>query len=128
MGDTPEVVVGFGLNVHAQRFDGPLADIATSLRLQGIEQGRAAVLRALLTALEPVLEGFAGRGWPHLAAAYARRSTVLGQPIEVAAEGEHAPRHGTAERLDDEGALWVRPEDGAPFVVRTADVWLAPSR
>lgn len=125
-GTTPEVVVGFGLNVHAERFDGSLADVATSLRMHGLEVGRAAVLRALLTGLEPALEAFFAHGWSSLAAAYEARSVVLGRTIEVDGEGEHGPRRGVAERLDEDGALWIRPPGAPPFAVRTADVWLTP--
>lgn len=130
VGDAPEVVVGFGLNVHGTAFPGPLAARATSLALcgGGRAPGRAELLAALLEGLEQALEPFMARGFAAVRERYVPWCATLGQPVAVGDAGQPAGGlRGVAERLDDDGALWVRPDGGGPPVrVDAADVWLVP--
>jgi len=130
VGDAPEVVVGFGINVHARVFPAPIADVATSIACHrdGGAPGRAELLASLLVALEGVLEPFLRGGFATVRERYLPCCEVLGRVVEVGDEmAPQGARRGTAERLDDDGALWVRPHDGGlPFRVESSDVWLVP--
>lgn len=130
-GRTPEITVGFGVNVHTAAFPSELQESATSLaRLMEHPPGRAEVLLALLAGLEPVLDSFFASGFPAVMARYIDACVTLGREVRI---GSHeAPQEATtatAERIDETGALWVTPEGGGPQTrVQTADVWLiAPS-
>lgn len=130
IGDAPEVVVGFGINVHTRAFPEPLQARATSLAVEqeGGAPGRAALLAELLLALEGAIEPFLREGFGAVRARYLPWCSVLGQVVEVGDQLTPATaRRAVAERLDDDGALWVRPVDGgAAFQVASSDVWLAP--
>lgn len=129
VGDVPEVVVGFGINVHAQVFTEPLAAVATSVaqHREGGAPGRAELLAALLLALEGAIEPFLRGGFPAVRERYVPWCETLGRAVEVGDETTpEGARRGTASHLDEDGALWVRPEAGGPaFRVESSDVWLA---
>jgi BirA family transcriptional regulator, biotin operon repressor / biotin---[acetyl-CoA-carboxylase] ligase len=132
VGDTPEVVVGFGINVHGTAFPGALTHVATSLAAhrEGGAPGRAELLAALLVGLEGAVEPFLRGGFGAVRARYLPSCVTLGREVDV---GDHAApagaRRGVAERLDEDGALWVRPHDGGPPVrVESSDVWLVRPR
>ena len=116
VGDAPEVVVGFGLNLGGDLPE-DLREIAVSLAELGHSGERASVLAALLAALEPVLEGFGDSGFASCRDRYEARSTILGRRIELDAGAF------TAEGFDDDGALLARPVAGGPQItVRSGDV------
>jgi BirA family biotin operon repressor/biotin-[acetyl-CoA-carboxylase] ligase len=95
-------VVGIGLNVTTESFPPELAEIATSLRLAGVELDTESVLAALLESLDEWLE--------------APAATVLGTWSEHdALQGERvrwAAGEGTALGIDATGALVVQTETG----------------
>lgn len=118
-GATPDVVVGFGINVRQREFPAELQ--ATSLMCelsQGTCPGRSAVLEAALVGLEGVLGSFFAGGFPAIRGRYEAHSAVVGRALkvgEVAVEGVG---------FDDDGALRVRPPGGASWRVESEDVWL----
>jgi BirA family biotin operon repressor/biotin-[acetyl-CoA-carboxylase] ligase len=128
VGDTPEVVVGFGLNVHGTAFPGPLAEVATSVaqHREGGAPGRAELLAGLLEALEGAIEPFLREGFSAVRDRYLPQCVTLGRVVDVGDQTAPAgARRGVAERLDEDGALWVRPQDGGPPErVESSDVWL----
>lgn len=130
VGEVPEVVVGFGINVHAREFTGPLAAVATSVarHREGGAPGRAELLAALLVALEGAVEPFLRGGFAAVRERYVPWCETLGREALVGDQAApEGARRGVAERLDEDGALWVRPADGGPaFRVESSDVWLAP--
>jgi BirA family biotin operon repressor/biotin-[acetyl-CoA-carboxylase] ligase len=130
VGERPEVVVGFGINVHAQEFPASLRGRATCLaeHVEGPTPGRATVLAAVLGSLEAALEPFLRRGFAAVRERYVAHCETLGRSVEVGdARDPAGARRGVAERLDDDGGLWVRPDDGGgSFRVESSDVWLAP--
>jgi BirA family transcriptional regulator, biotin operon repressor / biotin---[acetyl-CoA-carboxylase] ligase len=130
VGDTPEVVVGFGINVHAQVFPPALAGVATCVaqHRDGGGPGRAALLGALLLALEGVIEPFLREGFAAVRERYLAGCETLGREVQVGDEADPAgARRGVALRLDEDGALWVQPHGGgAAFAVESSDVWLQP--
>lgn len=137
-GDAPEVVVGFGLNVHPQEFPAALRGRATCLadhcsdrlsdRLPDRGPGRATLLAGLLVGLESAIEPFLRHGFGAVRARYVAHCETLGRVVEVGDVSAPAgARRGVAERLDDDGGLWVRPDDGGPpFRVESSDVWFVP--
>ncbi len=125
----PEIAIGFGVNVHSTGFPADLARKATSLALvMDDPPGRATLLAALLTGLEPVLDTFFGEGFSAIKARYLQACVTLGRSVRVGhRENPGNAVAATADRIDDSGALWVRPDDGGPPTkVQSADVWLAP--
>ncbi|MCX4243535.1 biotin--[acetyl-CoA-carboxylase] ligase [Paraliomyxa miuraensis] len=130
IGNVPEVVVGFGLNVHGRTFPEPLRALATSIALcrDGEVPGRAVLLAELLVALEGAIEPFLREGFAAVAERYLPSCEVLGRVVEVGdREAPDRARRAVAERLDQDGALWVRPVDGGPPLrVESSDVWIAP--
>lgn len=118
------VIIGIGLNVRTDFTGTDLEAQATSLeREAGHELDRHPILVDLLNALdrwmgqagEPVLME-AWRGW---LGTLGRRVTVYPQ------HGTAEPFQGTAEAVDDSGALLVRLDSGAVERVVAADVGLA---
>ncbi len=131
VGEEPQVVVGFGINVHTRSFPAALEGHATSLALAGrpgaAAPGRARLLAWLLASLQGALESFFRDGFAAVKERYLPHCSMLGQAIEVG-DPEHpaSARRGVAQRLDEDGALWVLPQgEGEPFRVDAADVWLA---
>lgn len=112
------VVAGIGIGVNLTEDDYPpeLRKIATSLRIEtGAEVDRTAFICAFLAELEELyglyqLEGFAPIQalWEANAVSLHKRVTV------VAAAG---PVTGMAERIDDNGALVLRLDDGSALPV-----------
>ena len=95
-------VLGIGVNVTTESFPPELEDIATSLRLAGCETAPAALLQALLSALDRWI------GAPPEAVldAWRSRDALKGERVRWA-DGE-----GVADGIDDSGALRVRTGDG----------------
>ncbi len=123
-GSSPDLVVGFGVNVLQREFPAELR--ATSLaRLlpEGTCPSRQEVLAAVLSGLEPVLHSFFVGGFPAIRAGYERHSAVFGRTLRVG--GVPAEAVG----FDDDGALRVRPTGGGPSRrVEAEDVWLGSGR
>lgn len=108
VGDSRMCVIGVGLNVLP--FDAPaVSDESGSgcACLHEIEPGITAPA-ALSRVAEPLvraLQDFEQRGFAPLARAYARRDLLRGQPVTTTQPGVE---RGTAEGVDDDGALRVR--------------------
>ena len=119
-GSTPDVVVGFGINVLQGKFPDDLR--ATSLAIElSLETcpSRLEVLEAVLMGLEGVLGRFFAGGFPAIRGAYEAHSAVVGQALMIG--GIVAEGVG----FDDDGALRVRPlGGGASRRVESEDVWL----
>ena len=119
-GSTPDVVVGFGINVLQRKFPDDLR--ATSLAIElSLETcpSRLEVLEAVLMGLEGVLGRFFAGGFPAIRGDYEAHSAVVGQALMIG--GIVAEGVG----FDDDGALRVRPlGGGASRRVESDDVWL----
>lgn len=122
----PDIVVGFGINVRRVARPPELAAIATSLEESGAGVlGRADVLARVLEALEPVLDEFRLSGFAGMRERYEAMCVSLGRVVEVSDATGHGRRRVFADRLDDDGALRVRPLDGGPSErVEAGDVHL----
>lgn len=107
------VVLGAGVNVNARPEDFPaeLREEATSVLIErGQAAPRALFAAACLTALEDWLDRHEERGFGAIREAWRERSVTLGRAVAVQVEGREV--RGTAEDLDETGALLVRTADG----------------
>lgn len=95
-------VLGVGLNVRTTEFPAELQDVATSLRLAGIDTDVEAILGAIL----PSLDRWLAAPHPAVVEAWRRRDAIRGERVRWAS-GE-----GTAAGIDDSGALLVEVENG----------------
>lgn len=120
-GMTEYLVIGAGVNVSHSREDfGPeVADMATSLALEGYSVSRSALAAAMieeLFRLSDCLGGDCG-DW---VAAYRRACVTLGRPVRLLwTQGQ---RQAEALDVDDQFGLVVRLEDGTVTTVRTGEV------
>ena len=106
--------LGIGLNVTTEGFPAELAEIATSLRIAGVELDAEAVLAGLLASLDEWLEA-PGRG----AGAWRERDALRGERVRWD-DGE-----GVAAGHRRSGALLVETEDGR-VALDAGEVHLSP--
>ncbi len=107
------VVVGVGVNVNAAAEDFPaeLRSEATSILLErGTPAPRALFAAACLTALESWIDRHAEEGFGVVRDGWRARSVTLGRAVVVRADDREIV--GTAEDIDDQGALLVRDAQG----------------
>ena len=90
-------VLGVGLNVRTRDFPAELQNVATSLRLAGIDTDVESILAGILLSLERWL----GAPRPAVLEAWRQRDAIRGEWVRWAS-GE-----GTAAGIDDSGALLV---------------------
>jgi BirA family biotin operon repressor/biotin-[acetyl-CoA-carboxylase] ligase len=95
-------VLGIGLNVTTEEFPTELREIATSLRLEGVDASVEQVLADLTSALEQRL----GEGADSILRAWRERDALKGRQVRWAGGA------GTAAGIDDSGALIVETQDG----------------
>jgi BirA family transcriptional regulator, biotin operon repressor / biotin---[acetyl-CoA-carboxylase] ligase len=106
-------VLGIGLNVTTEEFPAELRDIATSLRLEGVEAETETILAALVEALDRRLENDRAE----ILAAWRERDALKGRQVRWAG-GE-----GIAAGIDGSGALMVQTENG-PVTLEAGEVHL----
>jgi len=106
-------VLGIGLNVTTKEFPPELAETATSLHLAGIDAGRDQVLAELLRSLSEWL----GAPPDAVLSAWRSRDALKGERVRWSG-GE-----GTADGIDDSGALLVQTSDG-PVTLDAGEVHL----
>lgn len=117
-GSAEWLVVGIGVNVGQREFPDDIAEIATSLALQGLSASTDALAQAILeqlTALRGALDDPAE--WLE---AYRARCVTVGRRVEVQRRG--ASRRGTALDVDDRFGLMVRYENGETETIRSGEV------
>jgi BirA family transcriptional regulator, biotin operon repressor / biotin---[acetyl-CoA-carboxylase] ligase len=122
------VVVGVGVNVNARAEDFPpevRADATSVLLERGQPAPRALLAAACFTSLEEWVDRHAEEGFGPVAAAWRRRSVTLGREVVVRVEGQEIV--GTAEDIDETGALLVRGRAGLERIL-TGDVGLLRAR
>ena len=115
------VVVGTGLNMRAGAYPPELSDRAASVEelAAGAVPLRREVLARYLTALEALMDHLERQGFAGIEAEYRALSCTLGSQVQVSGAVELT---GTAEALDDTGALLVRTADGELHRVLSGDV------
>src|SRR5262249_3236187 len=118
------VVLGVGVNLNAQLTDFPpeIAKMATSLReVRGEPVARPSFVAGFLTRLEEWLDLHEEVGFAPVRAAWKEMNETLGRVVRVSSGTGGPPLIGTAEDIDDSGALWVRVEDGSRQRVLAGD-------
>lgn len=120
-GDTASLIIGAGVNVSQTPADlGPgVADIATSLAMEGYEVSPAALMAAMIRELYRLADdlGKSGGEW---VAEYRRRCVNLGREVRLLwSEGQE---RATALDIDEQFGLVVRRADGTVTTVRTGEV------
>lgn len=121
LGGEIALVIGVGVNVHQQRedFTGEVADIATSLAMEGWEIDRTTLTAALIEELY-ALDGALDCDHSAYVAEYRQYCVTLGCAVRLLwQEGQH---RATALDIDDQFGLVVRLEDGTVTTVRTGEV------
>ena len=122
------VVLGVGVNVNARREDFPpeVRDEATSVLLErGQAAPRALFAAACFTALEGWLDRHAEEGFAPIREAWRARAVTLGREVVVRVEGRELS--GTAEDVDETGALLVRTAAGVERIL-SGDLTLLRAR
>lgn len=107
------MAVGVGIDVHLEEGDYPpdLRKIATSLLLEtGRRFGRNELSGAFLREFDDLYRLYVAEGFSPIRTLWESLSVTLGRRIRHVA-GDRLTE-GTAERLDDSGALVVRTDDG----------------
>ncbi|MBK7864826.1 MAG: biotin--[acetyl-CoA-carboxylase] ligase [Archangiaceae bacterium] len=117
------VVVGIGVNLNCGAEDLPeeLRETATSLKLtRGQPVMRALFTAALWTRFESWLDRHTAEGFSPVRDAWRSYSATLGQEVLVKSEAREL--RGTAEDIDEQGALLIRKSDGSVERVLAGDV------
>ncbi len=110
LGASPEVVVGFGVNVHQLEFDPLLCGGATSLAASGVSKSRADVLARVLLSLEQVLAVYLREGFLPLRKSYHDRCPMIGEDVTL--DEGRGPRQVRVLGIDHDGALEVQDTKG----------------
>ena len=112
------LVVGIGVNVEQTAFPPDIADVATSLVLQGLDVSPDALADAILAQLTALRAALADPAeW---LAEYRRRCVNLGRPVRIL-RGD-ASRQATALAIDEQFGLTVQYENGETETVRSGEV------
>jgi BirA family transcriptional regulator, biotin operon repressor / biotin---[acetyl-CoA-carboxylase] ligase len=106
-------VLGLGVNVTTHEFPPELAETATSLRIAGVETSRDKVLEDLVRSLTNWL----GARRDEVLAAWRARDALKDEQVRWS-DGE-----GTADGIDDSGALLVQSDSG-PVTLDAGEVHL----
>ena len=117
-GMVESAVVGIGLNVRSHAFPQPLADIATSLYLEG--STRNALAAAVISRFFALLEV----PWASVLSQYRDRSMVLGRQVSFSRQGQEV--HGLATGINNAGNLEVTLADGSRATLIAGDVSIRP--
>lgn len=115
-------VVGMGININVDFSEvGELAHTATSLAQElGHEVSRLELLRAILVGIDKRYARLRAGENPH--AEWAARLATLGQRVVVTTPSEQL--RGIAVGVDDDGALFLRDENGRLRRILAGDVTL----
>lgn len=117
------VIVGIGVNLNCEAEDlsPELRETATSLKVaRGQRVLRALFTAALWTRLEAWLDRHVSEGFGPVREAWRTLSSTLGQEVLVKSEAKEL--RGTAEDIDENGALLIRKSDGSLERVLAGDV------
>jgi BirA family biotin operon repressor/biotin-[acetyl-CoA-carboxylase] ligase len=104
-------VIGIGINVNQSRFEGDLADRATSLFKEfGVKFDRAKLLQMLLQEADGLLARLKEGKTNEIMEEWTRRCSMFGKPVTVS-HGDDVIS-GTAVSLNPNGGLIVKTSDG----------------
>jgi BirA family biotin operon repressor/biotin-[acetyl-CoA-carboxylase] ligase len=119
------VVTGIGVNLTTERFPPHLADIATSLRLAGVEVEPGAFVAELLTGLERWFDRFFAGGVAAIAPAWMERAGLRaghqGKRVRATSHGIDEIQ-GRVAGIDGTGRLHIVDDEGRSHWVVAGDV------
>lgn len=121
MGGETALVIGVGINVHHERsdFEGEVADLATSLVLEGYPVDRSELAAALVEELYRLNDRLDGAIDDYLAE-YRSRCVTLGKDVRLLwTDGQE---RAVALDIDEAFGLVVRRENGETTAVKTGEV------
>lgn len=121
LGNETALIIGVGVNVHHRHEDflGEVANIATSLAMEGFPASRAALAAALIDELYPLSD--APDELIHsYAEEYRRRCITLHREVRLVWTEDQ--KKAVALDIDDAFGLVVRLEDGTMTTVRSGEV------
>ncbi len=114
------IIAGAGLNVRRGAYPAELAERAVSLEeCTAAVPDRGAVIASFLAHLEAALTALEQGGFAAISTGYRAASITLGSRVHVIGAEDFI---GTAEDIDDSGALLVRDDSGALRRVLAGDV------
>lgn len=113
------IIVGVGINVRRNAYPAELADRAASLEEYCDPPLRRVLYVHYLAALERCVDALESMGIAGIEEAYRTRSCTLGSQVNVVGSVNLT---GTAEDIDETGALLVRTADGELHRVLSGDV------
>ncbi|RMH70032.1 MAG: biotin--[acetyl-CoA-carboxylase] ligase [Gemmatimonadetes bacterium] len=120
-GKLEALIVGIGINVNQTAFPEPIAQTATSLRLElNRIVPRDILLPRLLEELQRQFDRFRQGNFHHQMREWRRLCPMLGKPVTLHTTGGNIT--GTAVDVGDEGALIVRKPDGVHLRFFAGDV------
>lgn len=121
VGEDIALIIGVGVNVHQARedFDGEVADIATSLAMEGYQTDRAALTAAMIEELY-ALGGALGGEIDGYVEEYRRACVTLGREVRLMWTEKQV--RAQALDVDERFGLLVRPENGEIMTVRSGEV------
>jgi BirA family biotin operon repressor/biotin-[acetyl-CoA-carboxylase] ligase len=118
-------ILGIGINVNQQAFEGDLQDTATSLaRETGKEIDRKKLFHAIVTELDNLYHDVASRQFHRIVSEWNKRCAMFGQRVRIARNKEAIT--GKALGLSPDGGLIVETTRGRE-VVYAGDVTIAVS-
>lgn len=125
-GHIESLVVGIGVNYCTPReaFPPDLAMIAGSLFEGEVPQGvsRNRLVAEIINEMMDISKQLSGRSFLQ---EYRARSVVIGKPVQVIQGNE--TYKAVAEEIDDNGALWVKNEQGETKVLNSGEITLRPA-
>lgn len=121
MGNETVLIIGVGVNVHHRRedFSGEVADLATSLALEGFAAQRAKLTAALIEELYALSDALGGEVSSYVEE-YRRRCVTLGREVRLIWTEEQ--EKAFALDIDERFGLVVRRADGEVTTVRSGEV------
>ena len=121
VGENIAVIIGVGVNVHHTRedFNGEVADIATSLAMEGHHTDRAALTAALIEELYALGDALAGDISGYVEE-FRRSCVTLGREVRLMWTEKQV--RAQALDIDERFGLVVRTENGEGMTVRSGEV------
>jgi BirA family transcriptional regulator, biotin operon repressor / biotin---[acetyl-CoA-carboxylase] ligase len=122
------VITGIGVNLTTERFPPHLGEIATSLRLAGVEVEPGAFVAELLAGLERWFDRFFAGGVPAIAPAWMERAGLRAGPAGKRVRAAVAGRviEGRAAGIDETGRLEIVADDGRAHWIVAGEVVAIP--
>lgn len=119
------VIAGIGINVASAPTLPDRATIALAELADSDAPDAAAVLDALVPALDYWLDCWRREGQPAIINAWLARAHPVGTMLRVAGMADQ-PRHGRFLGLGGDGALILGLEDGTQHIIHSGDVGMLP--